>query len=83
MPANLRRERDEPFPTRGSRCFDWWNLPDVQEVATIRVGVAAFDAAMATEWRAKFARTLGEGAGSRATAGLASLLAALDSQGGA
>src|SRR5215211_1633883 len=32
---------------RGSRCLDWWQAPDLLELAAIRAQVARFDAACA------------------------------------
>ena len=40
MPTNTPPLR---LPVRGSRCVDWWNAPDLNELADIRQLVAAFD----------------------------------------
>jgi len=45
MPANASGKAETPFPTRGSRCLDWWQAPDLLELAAIRAQVARFDAA--------------------------------------
>ena len=43
MTTGARNGTDVPLPTRGSRCLDWWEVPDLLELAAIRAQVARFD----------------------------------------
>jgi hypothetical protein len=47
MPTGKRDGGDVPFPVRGGRCLDFWQVPDVLELAAIRLQVATSDAVTA------------------------------------